>query len=507
MLICEMKCYKNMRQYIYIKSILTLLLLLSFHISAKTIEVPTHERTIHDALRVAEFGDTVFVRNGVYNENLVLPDGIVFMGESMLKTIINGSRRGPVVVGANQTTIRNFTITNGTTGILCKNALPTIERNLIIDNKGTGIHCLIALPMIRNNIIMRNKWSGIFCESAKSLSTSIENNVILENFYSGITCENNTQVVIRNNIIYDNDEYGIYCDKFAKKTRIVYNDILKNYYPFNSAAMVDRSNISKDPIFYNEGYPYFNYYVKSISPCKNRGENGMDIGLLSEEAEKAVSLDQDNDGILDENDKCPTVPEDMDGFEDSDGCPDYDNDGDGIFDAQDKCPNEAEDMDGFEDSDGCPDVDNDKDGIPDSQDKCPTFPETVNGFKDDDGCPDELPTKISKKMILRGVNFKLGSTELTEESYSILDQVYNSLEAFSEVRIEVSGHTDNIGADRYNKILSQDRANSVRNYLISRGVPPNRIIAKGYGEERPIASNRTADGRAENRRVEISPTK
>jgi hypothetical protein len=100
--------------------------------------------------------------------------------------------------------------------------------------------------------------------------------------------------------------------------------------------------------------------------------------------------DRDNDGILDKDDKCPTEPEDRDGFEDTDGCPDKDNDGDSIGDAMDKCPNEPEDMDGFEDTDGCPDPDNDKDGIPDDRDQCPDKAETKNGFKDDDGCPDEL---------------------------------------------------------------------------------------------------------------------
>jgi len=102
------------------------------------------------------------------------------------------------------------------------------------------------------------------------------------------------------------------------------------------------------------------------------------------------SQDKDGDGILDEQDQCPTAAEDNDGFQDSDGCPEPDNDGDGILDINDKCPNEAEDADGFEDFDGCPDIDNDKDGIPDDADHCPKQAETKNGFKDEDGCPDEV---------------------------------------------------------------------------------------------------------------------
>ena len=92
--------------------------------------------------------------------------------------------------------------------------------------------------------------------------------------------------------------------------------------------------------------------------------------------------DRDNDGIEDSVDQCPTDPEDKDGYEDSDGCPDTDNDLDTIPDSADKCPNQAEDQDGFEDQDGCPDLDNDKDGIPDTGDRCPNEPETKNGFDD-----------------------------------------------------------------------------------------------------------------------------
>ena len=101
--------------------------------------------------------------------------------------------------------------------------------------------------------------------------------------------------------------------------------------------------------------------------------------------------DNDNDGILDKNDRCPNEPEDFDGVEDADGCPegnDGDRDGDGILDSRDKCPDEPEDRDGFEDADGCPDPDNDKDGIPDKKDQCPNEPEDFDGFEDTDGCPD-----------------------------------------------------------------------------------------------------------------------
>lgn len=110
-----------------------------------------------------------------------------------------------------------------------------------------------------------------------------------------------------------------------------------------------------------------------------------------EDSDGCPDADDDADGIPDVADKCPRAAEDKDGFEDTDGCPDPDNDHDGVPDAADKCPNVAEDVDGFDDADGCPDPDNDKDGIPDVDDLCPSAPETVNGFEDGDGCPDVVP--------------------------------------------------------------------------------------------------------------------
>jgi outer membrane protein OmpA-like peptidoglycan-associated protein len=111
-----------------------------------------------------------------------------------------------------------------------------------------------------------------------------------------------------------------------------------------------------------------------------------------EDGDGCPDPDNDQDGILDVDDRCPNTPEDRDGDQDEDGCPegkkDGDRDGDGILDSKDQCPDDPEDRDGFEDSDGCPDPDNDKDGIPDSEDKCPDDPEDKDGFEDQDGCPE-----------------------------------------------------------------------------------------------------------------------
>jgi outer membrane protein OmpA-like peptidoglycan-associated protein len=109
-----------------------------------------------------------------------------------------------------------------------------------------------------------------------------------------------------------------------------------------------------------------------------------------QDADGCPDPDNDKDGILDIVDQCPDLPEDMNGYEDRDGCPDggRDRDRDGILDVKDQCPDEPEDIDGYEDADGCPEADNDNDGILDGDDKCPTVPEDIDGYEDDDGCPD-----------------------------------------------------------------------------------------------------------------------
>jgi OOP family OmpA-OmpF porin len=105
------------------------------------------------------------------------------------------------------------------------------------------------------------------------------------------------------------------------------------------------------------------------------------------------------------------------------------------------------------------------------------------------------------------VNFKTASAELLEESFYVLEKVFNSLEAFPNVKVEIAGHTDDQGGASYNLALSNDRAKSVMNYLVMRGISADRIRAKGYGKTKPVASNSTPEGRAKNRRVEVIPIK
>ena len=227
-----------------------------------------------------------------------------------------------------------------------------------------------------------------------------------------------------------------------------------------------------------------------------------------ENEEGCPDPDNDQDGVLDTQDKCPEIPEDNDGYADDDGCPDPDNDKDGLLDADDGCPNEPEDMDGFEDADGCPDPDNDKDTILDIDDECPLEPEDFDGCKDTDGCPepgDVCLDKAAKKIvILQKVFFRTASSRIKKVSYAILDEVAQVLKEHPEItKIEVQGHTDDVGKDSYNKRLSSGRAKSVRKYLIRAGVARSRLTAKGYGEDQPIDTNETDEGRSRNRRVEF----
>ena len=225
--------------------------------------------------------------------------------------------------------------------------------------------------------------------------------------------------------------------------------------------------------------------------------------------------DHDNDGVKDLDDRCPSEP----GPVENQGCPWGDSDKDGITDNLDRCPKEMEDLDGFDDTDGCLDLDNDKDGIEDNLDNCPNDPETRNGLDDEDGCPDNAalvaptPQPVSRLVIIREekieiqekVHFTPGKSQVLKDSLRILDEVAIALNAHPEVqKIQIEGHTDSTGSDAANQKLSQKRADSVKEYLVQKGVEEDRIDSIGIGESKPIAPNNTWRGREANRRVEFT---
>jgi outer membrane protein OmpA-like peptidoglycan-associated protein len=244
-------------------------------------------------------------------------------------------------------------------------------------------------------------------------------------------------------------------------------------------------------------------------------------------------LDNDQDGIADGSDRCVDDPEDADGIDDEDGCPDGDNDQDGVSDTTDKCPNAAEDVDGFQDDDGCPDLDNDQDSLLDPHDQCPLEPEDSDGFQDEDGCPDAdndkdgvvdvddncptVPGPVETKgcpsavridrtqiRILERIEFQTLRAEIRPESLGILDQIRSALEVNPQLRrVRIEGHTDNRGPNLPNEKLSQRRAESVMKYLIKEGIDPSRLEAKGWGEERPLVKNDSEENMQINRRVEF----
>ncbi len=275
--------------------------------------------------------------------------------------------------------------------------------------------------------------------------------------------------------------------------------------------------------------------------------------------------ERDGDGLVD-NDRCPDVAEDFDGFQDADGCPDLDNDGDGIADLDDgsrddagfgscrdlaedrdgyfdddgcpepdndddkildvddgprdatgfgSCRDAVEDLDGHEDGDGCPELDNDADGIPDTRDgpvdkgfgACRDAPESMNGYRDEDGCPDVAPklVRVTPPLVIeQQVTFTFGKTTVDAAQRKVLDEVARIIKAKPEIAtIEVQGHADHEGNNDVAVALSLERAQAVMKYLIGRGVPADRIFAKGYGDSMPRTLDDTAQGRASNRRVEF----
>lgn len=211
--------------------------------------------------------------------------------------------------------------------------------------------------------------------------------------------------------------------------------------------------------------------------------------------------DTDGDGVLDNADQCGNTPAGT--RVDAVGCPvPLDTDGDGVLDNVDRCSGTPAGT--RVDVSGCPiPLDADGDGVRDAEDRCPNTP--VGSRIDARGCTVVFEEGV-RNIVLEGVNFETGRAVLTAESQTILDRVAESLVASPEVNLEVQGHTDNTGSLAGNNRISQARAEAVRQYLISKGVAAARLTARGYGPSQPKVSNTSAEGRAQNRRVELRRT-
>ena len=202
--------------------------------------------------------------------------------------------------------------------------------------------------------------------------------------------------------------------------------------------------------------------------------------------------DKDGDGIADIDDKCPNVP----GLAKYQGCPIPDTDGDGINDEEDKCPN----VKGVARYQGCPVPDTDGDGVNDEEDKCPNEAGPASNF----GCP-VIDVVVVEKVnkAAKNIFFATGSAKLLAKSYASLKEVAQILKDNPSYKINVDGYTDITGNADKNQTLSENRAGSVKEYLIGNGVDESRITSTGHGINDPIADNKTAAGRAQNRRVEM----
>jgi OOP family OmpA-OmpF porin len=199
-------------------------------------------------------------------------------------------------------------------------------------------------------------------------------------------------------------------------------------------------------------------------------------------------LDTDKDGVADYRDNCPSTPAGV--KVDLNGCP-LDKDGDGVYDYLDKCPDTPKGV--KVDANGCP-LDSDKDGVFDYLDKCPGTPAGIK--VDKDGCP-------VKASITLKIQFDTSKSVIKKEYRDEIKQVADFMKQYPQTDAVIEGHTDNVGREAANVKLSQARANSVRDYLIKEfGIEKDRLKAVGHGPKKPIASNATAEGKQQNRRVE-----
>jgi outer membrane protein OmpA-like peptidoglycan-associated protein len=204
--------------------------------------------------------------------------------------------------------------------------------------------------------------------------------------------------------------------------------------------------------------------------------------------------DTDGDGVADPQDECVDVV----GLKELNGCPDADTDG--IADGKDGCPQVA----GPAENNGCPWPDTDKDGVADKDDHCPEKIGTVAN----NGCP-EVTEAVKKALndYAKTILFDTGKASIKKQSAEVLNDIVGILKEYSNAKFTIDGHTDSVGSAKLNKTLSSSRASSVMTYLVSNGIAADRLTSSGFGEEKPLDSNKTRAGRARNRRVEINLVK
>lgn len=234
-----------------------------------------------------------------------------------------------------------------------------------------------------------------------------------------------------------------------------------------------------------------------VVPITDRDKDGVPDSVdacpdIAGPAELHGCPDSDGDGIPDKDDKCPNQK----GVAKYNGCPIPDSDGDGINDEQDKCPQVA----GVARYQGCPVPDRDGDGVNDEEDKCPD----LAGDAANHGCP-IVKEEVRKRVSYAGqhIFFATASYTLLRKSFAGLDAIASLMNSDPALKLYIDGYTDNTGRPEKNQALSDHRAGAVKTYLLSKNIAAERIISAGHGSSDPIADNKTAAGRAKNRRVEL----
>jgi OmpA-OmpF porin, OOP family len=240
----------------------------------------------------------------------------------------------------------------------------------------------------------------------------------------------------------------------------------------------------------------------------------LPVQAAEQSVEVVQPADADGDGVPDDRDQCPDTPAGTTVNEQ--GC-EGDTDADGVIDRLDSCPDTPAGT--AVNEQGCPAIgDKDGDGVPDDKDQCPDS--AAGSTVDENGCepkPAESGCRApapgepinlegcatGESVVLKGVNFEVNSARLTANAKVILNQVADSLSANPALKVEIGGHTDSQGSDAFNQKLSERRANSVKDYLVARGIDSGRLSTKGYGESQPVDTNETPEGRELNRRVEM----
>ncbi|MBP5456797.1 MAG: OmpA family protein [Paludibacteraceae bacterium] len=213
--------------------------------------------------------------------------------------------------------------------------------------------------------------------------------------------------------------------------------------------------------------------------------------------ENGCPIDSDKDGVADYLDQCADTPEGVQ--VDEKGCP-VDSDGDGVADYLDKCPGTPAEAKGFVDANGC-EIDTDGDGIADYKDACPK----EAGVAENNGCPKMKEEELRTfKQAVHGIQFETGKATIKKASNPILDKIVEIMNNHPNIKLEIAGHTDNVGKPEKNQKLSEDRANAVKEYMVKKGIDAGRMTAQGFGQDKPVADNKTKAGKAENRRVEFN---